>query len=599
MHNFWLKMKESLSSTLPIVAIVLILHFMIAPIPSTMMAPFLTAVVLLILGMAFFNLGADIAMSPMGEAVGSQLTRSRNLPLLIIAGFLMGVAITIAEPDLEVLAQQVPAIPNMTLIVTIAIGVGFFLVIALLRIVLNLPLPTLLFAGYLLLGILACFAPQDSLPVAFDSGGVTTGPITVPFIMALGVGVAAVRTGKHAENDSFGLVALCSIGPILAVLLLGMFYDLSTSNYVLEEMRGSGSLSELMALYGHGFGHYFGSVALAISPILAAFFLFQIFALKLPASQVIKMCIGIVYTYLGLVLFLTSVNIGFMPVGNYLGGALVTSAHTWIIIPVAMVMGFFIVFAEPAIHVLKKQVEEITAGSISQTALLLSVSIGVAFSMGLAMLRVVYDIAIWVFLLPGYAIALLLTFFVPKIFTAIAFDSGGVASGPMTATFMLPFSIGACAALNGNIMTDAFGLVAMVAMTPLITVQLLGLVYAIKDRKAQAKVALVLDEEEIELDTDDEDDGFGEEPAVAGAETHGEVDVSVEVEDDIDDGAVTTPLAEDTVNGDHAAKPLEEDIAATTASPAEEGVDGGRETTPIEDTEIGAVSSPFDEENGG
>ena len=515
-RNFWLKLKESLCSVAPIIGIVLILHFTIAPMSAAMCGFFVIGAFLLILGMGFFTLGADVAMVPMGEAIGAQLTRSRKLWLLVIVAFVMGVAVTIAEPDLEVLAQQVPGIPNETLILTISIGVGVFLVIAFLRILFRVPLAYMLIGFYALLAALAFFTPQEFLSVAFDSGGVTTGPITVPFIMALGIGIAAVRGGKDADDDSFGLIALCSIGPIMTVLLLGMFFDLGGAGYEQAVFSDLDSFGAILAAFGSGLLVISREVAIALAPIVAAFAIFQIFALKLPRTVVLRMAVGILFTYIGLVLFLGGVKIGFMPIGNYLGGAIASLPYRWVLVPLAVVMGCFVVAAEPAIHVLKKQVEEVSAGTISQRALLLSLAIGVGISLGIAMLRVLFGLHIGIVLIVGYSIALALTFFVPKIFTAIAFDSGGVASGPMTATFLLPFAVGACAALGGNIMTDAFGLVAMVAMTPLITVQILGLIYATKQKQiARHEAELAIEGPEDEEVIWDDDDDVNEETTAA------------------------------------------------------------------------------------
>ncbi len=488
---------------IPIVFIVLFLHFTVTPMENGMTILFLTSSMFLILGMGLFTLGADIAMVPMGEAVGGAISKSKKIWLIIVAAFLMGLAITVAEPDLTILAQQVPMVPNRTLIYAVGFGVGFFLVVALLRIVLGLSLRLLLAISYLILGVLAFFIPSEVLSVAFDSGGVTTGPVTVPFMIALGVGVASVRTGPNAENDSFGIVALCSVGPIIAVLFLGLFFDMSSSGdtFMVTEINGAASI---FRIYGEGLLHQAKNVALALSPIVVISMVFQIFLLKLPKIKMKRIGFGLIYTYLGLVLFLTSVNVGFLPVGNFLGNALASLDAAWKLLLPAMVMGFFVVAAEPAIHVLKKQVEEITVGAISQKALLLSLSIGVSISLGLAMVRVLTGLPVWYILIPGYGLALLLTLFVPKIFTAIAFDSGGVASGPMTATFLLPFSIGACAALGGNIITDAFGLVAMVALTPLITVQVLGLIYVLKTRPHKnEETAMLFDGEIIEFEVED------------------------------------------------------------------------------------------------
>ena len=375
------------------------------------------------------------------------------------------------------LAEQVPSVPNAVLIVAVAAGVGVFLMIAMLRMLFSKTLRMLLIIFYLLIFALAFFVPDDFIYVAFDSGGVTTGPMTVPFIMALGVGFAAVRSDKHAEDDSFGLVALCSIGPILAVLLLGLLYHPENTAYTPSEIPVIRDSVELWKYFATGLPQYIEEIAISLLPIVAFFAVFQIISLKMKGRALLKVVIGILYTYVGLVLFLTGVNVGFMPAGNYLGETIAGLSYRWVLIPIGMVIGYFIVKAEPAVYVLKEQVEEITSGAISGEAMGLSLSLGVAASIGLAMIRVLTGISIFWFILPGYFIALCLSFFVPKIFTAIAFDSGGVASGPMTATFLLPFAMGACQAVGGNIVQDAFGVVAMVAMTPLITIQVMGAIY--------------------------------------------------------------------------------------------------------------------------
>lgn len=476
------KFKEAVSSVLPIAVIVLALAFTIAPLNGPTVLLFALSAAVLIFGMTLFTLGSEIAMTPMGEMVGARLSERRSLSFLVVAGFLMGAVITIAEPDLTVLAAQVPAFPNSVLIFSVAAGVGLFLVLGLLRIVLRRRLNQMLLVLYAIVFLLAIFTDNDFLPVAFDSGGVTTGPITVPFILALGVGVAAVRGGQSAEEDSFGLVALCSIGPILAVLVLAMFFDPASSQYAAETPALLAAWEDVLPALLSAFPHYLREVSLALLPILLVFAIFQIFWLKLPARRLLRMVSGIVYTLAGLCLFLAAVNVGFLPVGYALGGRLAALSANWVIVPLAMLMGFFIVRAEPAVHVLNEQVSEITDGVIGKRTMLYTLSLGVAASLGLAMTRLLTGLSIWYFVLPGYALALGMSFFVPRVFTAIAFDSGGVASGPMTATFLLPFALGAVEALGGNPMADAFGLVAMVAMTPLIAIQALALIYAIRTR---------------------------------------------------------------------------------------------------------------------
>ena len=442
------KLLEALQAVLPIAAIVLVLCFTIAPVSPSILLCFLLGAAMIVVGIMFFTLGAEMSMTPMGERVGAVLTRSRKLPVTLGVGFLLGFLITISEPDLQVLANQVPSIPNRTLILSVAAGVGLFLVFAFLRMLIGISLPKLLVLFYGMIFLLAAFVPKEFLAVAFDSGGVTTGPMTVPFIMALGVGVSSIRGDRHAADDSFGLVAMCSIGPILAVLILGIVFRASDSTYIPPVLPEVSDSVELWQLFHVSLPTYLEEIAVSLLPIIVMFGIFQFVALHMDRRSLGRIAVGLAYTYVGLVLFLTGANVGFMPAGNYLGQVLAGQSFRWIIIPIGMLIGYFIVKAEPAVYVLNKQVEEVTDGAISAKA------IGISFV-------------------------------VPKLFTAIAFDAGGVASGPMTATFLLPLAQGACVAVGGNIVTDAFGVVAMVAMTPLITVQLMGLVAQLRTRKAR------------------------------------------------------------------------------------------------------------------
>lgn len=474
------KLMEALKAVLPIVVIVLLLSFTVAPLPTSILLAYLFGGFLLIVGMMFFTLGAELAMQPMGERLGARITKTRKLGLVLPLGFLLGVLITVSEPDLQVLAGQVLSIPSPVLIWCVAAGVGLFLVFAFLRMLIGVPLRTMLLLFYAITFVLAFFAPKSFLAVAFDAGGVTTGPMTVPFIMSFGIGIAAIRSDRHAADDSFGLIALCSIGPILAILVLSLIFRPESAAYssvLIPEIDHSITLAKL---FTEALPAYLYEIALAVLPIIGFFGIFQIVSLRLNKKTLIRIGVGLIYTYAGLVLFLLGANVGFMPAGSYLGQALAALPYRWIVIPIGMLIGYYIVKAEPAVYVLMKQVEELTSGLVKGSALQISLSIGVAVSIGLAMLRVLTGISILWFVLPGYGIALLLSFFVPKLFTAIAFDSGGVASGPMTATFLLPFAVGACLAVGGNVVTDAFGVVAMVAMTPLITIQVLGILYRIR-----------------------------------------------------------------------------------------------------------------------
>ena len=478
------KILEAFTSVLPITAIVLILSIIAVPMPIGTTVMFLVGALLLIVGMGFFTLGADMAMMPMGEGIGVQLTKTKKLGIIIAISFIMGFVITIAEPDLTVLANQVPAIPDMTLILTVAVGVGVFLVVAILRVLFRVSLAKMLIIFYALLFVVSIFVPNSFVALAFDSGGVTTGPITVPFIMAMGLGLTSVRSDKDSSDDSFGFVALCSVGPILAVMVLGILYNPQDAVAEPVVVAAVETMRDVMHQFVVEIPAYMKEVFMAILPILAVFLVFQAFTRRYKKRQLAKMAVGFVYTLIGLVLFLTGVNVGFIPVGSMLGSEIAGSQFKWFLIPIAMVIGYFIVQAEPAVHVLNKQVEDVSGGAIPQSAMNLCLSIGMAASLGLSMLRVLTGISIYWMLIPGYAIALVLTRFVPKIFTGIAFDSGGVTSGPMTSTFLLPFAMGACEAVGGNVLTDAFGIVAMVAMTPLIVIQIMGIVYGRKMKQA-------------------------------------------------------------------------------------------------------------------
>ncbi len=486
------KIKEALVSVIPVVVIVLILYFTpLVSLTQTELLAFMICAFFLILGIGLFNLGADLAMTPMGEHIGAGLSRSGSLLLLTLVCFAMGLLITIAEPDLSVLASQVSAVINGTvLIVSVGVGVGIFLVISVLKIVFGKHLSSLLLFFYMVMFAAASLVVVNGnasfLALAFDSGGVTTGPITVPFIMALGVGIAVTLGGKHVGENSFGLIALCSVGPILAVMILGIGVDgnipYTIPDYSVENQLGTQIFKTLLSVTEE--------VSLALGMIVLFFAVLQITVLKLPKKKLVQIGIGILYTFVGLVIFLSAVTIGFMPVGYKLGTELASTPWIFLVI-FGIVLGAVVVLAEPAVHVLKKQVEDITERAVSRRSMMIALSCGVGISIGLSMLRIVFDFNILYYIIPGYFISLGLSFFVPGIYTAIAFDSGGVASGPLTSSFILPFAIGACYTLQGQekIMSDAFGVVAMVAMTPLITIQILGF-RAIVAQKVRTKVAL-------------------------------------------------------------------------------------------------------------
>ena len=503
MKELYVKIKEALVSTLPITIIVYILALLPwFDVSGTELVTFSIGAVLLIVGLGLFSLGADLAMTPMGNHVGAGLSKQRNLSLLLIASFMLGMLITIAEPDLQVLASQVSSVMNGTMLVyAVGIGVGSFLLIAVLRIVFRRHLSNLLMLFYMLLFAVALLlAVNDKinlLPLAFDSGGVTTGPITVPFLMALCVGVSEVLGDRHSRENSFGMVALCSIGPILAVLLLGVF-SRGELNYSVPEY---GVESDILGSFLHAAGHTAKEVAIALGMIVAFFSICQVAFLKLPRRKLLKIAVGVTFTYVGLVMFLTGVSVGFMPIGYKLG-TLLAVIHPALLVVLGLVMGVLVVLAEPAIHVLNAQVDEVTGGSISKKSLMTGLCIGVGLSIALSVIRIIFDFSLAYYIIPGYFISLGLSLFVPPVYTAIAFDSGGVASGPMTSCFILPFATGICVTLQGPdaVLRDAFGVVAVVAMTPLITIQLLGfkavVTERIQERRAMKRI-LDADDQQI------------------------------------------------------------------------------------------------------
>ncbi|MBE6655745.1 MAG: DUF1538 domain-containing protein [Ruminococcaceae bacterium] len=489
------KLRESLLSVMPLSVLVVLLN--LTPLVHFSMREvllFSVSSLLLVLGIALFNLGADLAMTPMGEHVGAGLTKSARLSLLLSVCFMLGVLITVAEPDLTVLAEQVSAVIDPTLLtVAVGVGVGLFLLLGVLKIVFSVSLSSMLMFFYMTLFAVAALVISTGkapmLSMGFDSGGVTTGPITVPFIMALGVGIAASVGGKHAGENSFGLIALCSVGPILAVLFLSVFSEGNLENPI--DPSSYAVAEELLSAAGETLGSVAWEVFLALGLVVCFFFIIDIIFLRLPKKRIEQILIGALFTYVGLVVFLSSVHIGFMPIGYKLGASLATESKS-LLLGAAFILGLVVVLAEPAVHVLKKQVEDITDGTVSAHSMLLALSIGVGVSLLLSAIRIVFDFSLLYYLIPGYLISLGLSFFVPRMYTAIAFDSGGVASGPLTSSFILPFAIGACMALDPSgesVLANGFGIVAMVAMTPLITIQMLGFRAVVK-RRRQEKIAL-------------------------------------------------------------------------------------------------------------
>ena len=498
------KLKEALTSVLPVGIIVLILSLTpLVSLTGREMTVFGISAFLLIVGIGFFNLGADLAMTPMGKFIGEGLTKSKKASILLIISFLMGLLITVAEPDLSVLAGQVKSIMNGSLlIVTVGAGVDLFLLIAVLKIISRADLTSLLLYFYMVIFTVAALVSSsgkgDLLPLSFDSGGVTTGPITVPFIMALGVGIALTVGGRHANENSFGLIALCSIGPVIAVMLLSLFSKGSLTYNIPDYSMDS----VLEAGVGGVLWETMVDVGKSLLLIILFFLILQAAILKLPGNQLISIAIGLLFTFFGLVIFLASVAVGFMPIGYKIGIQLAAFDKTLLTV-VCFIIGFVVVMAEPAVHVLNQQVEEITNGEVSRRQMMTALSIGVGVSIGLSIIRIIFNFSLLYYLIPGYLLSLGLSFLVPKLYTAIAFDSGGVASGPLTSSFILPMVIGSCVSLQGEsaVLDFAFGVVAMVAMTPLITIQSLGFKSVLsvrhRDQEAMRRILAASDDQII------------------------------------------------------------------------------------------------------
>ena len=478
---FYEQFSSSIKAILPITLIVLLISviFINSGLPN-LLPSFFIGVVLLVIGMCLFNIGADISMIEIGSKIGNNLTKKRKVWFILLMSFVIGFIITIAEPDLRVLATQVPSISSDILINVVGLGVGLFLLFATLRMLFKLSFSIILAIFCLLAFVIAYFTPIEFVPLAFDAGGVTTGPLSVPFIIALGAGLSYSRHDKRKKEDTFGMISFCSIGPVIVVLILGILYN-AKSSYTPLTIPIYDNFGDIISKYLIDLPIYFKEVFISLSPIVLFFLAYNIMFLRLKKRDLYKIFVGIIYTYIGLSIFLAGVNIGFMPMGYLVGKVL--ADYKIVVVPLSMLIGYFIITSEPAVGVLTSQIEDITNGNIKKKVMQNSLSIAVALATGLSMLRVITGISIWYFIFPSYLFAILMMPFVPRIFTAIAFDSGGVASGTMTATFLLPFAIGIAEALNRNVLTDAFGLIAMVATIPLIVVQFVGIIYKIKTRK--------------------------------------------------------------------------------------------------------------------
>lgn len=477
LENFKDNLRDSFNSILPIVVIVCFLSFFVS-IPFSLFISFLFSSILLIVGTALFTFGADISMMIIGEKIGSKLVKNKKLSIILLVSFIIGTIVTIAEPDLRVFVEQVVSVPVIVMTLTISIGVGISLLLSSLRSIFGLSLNKMLMGGYLLCLLLMFFVADEFVPVAFDSGGVTTGTISIPFIITLGVGLTANRIDRGAKESSLGLVSLCSVGPIVAVLLLGIFFKASGNYDASEFLRQSVSVLD----YINEIWKSIKDVVVSISPIIIVFILFQVFTKDVDRWEIHKIIFGLLITMLGLVLFFTATNVGFMDMGYFLGENIADTNYKYLLIPISMFIAYFISIAEPAVVVLNEQVEELTEGSISKKTLNFAIALGVSIATGLSIFRIFTNTSFFYYFIPLQLISLILMIFTPKIFTAIAFDAGGAAGGALTSAFLLPISIGICFATGSNVMTGAFGISAFISLAPLITIQLIGIIYKYKNK---------------------------------------------------------------------------------------------------------------------
>ena len=496
-ENVKLKIKEALSSIIPITLIVAILSFTITPLATDVIVEFIIGAIMLVIGTGFFTLGAEMSMSIIGERIGADIAKRKNIFLLLAILIILGTVVTIAEPDLKVLAEQITSVPSNLIIGIVGLGVGVFLSIAFLRVVLKIKLKYALLFFYSIVFVLAFFVPKEFLAMAFDSGGATTGPMAVPFIIAFGIGISSIRSEKNSESDSFGMVALCSIGPILATMILGMVYKITNFEYTNRTYSTYANTKEIAEAFVQNLPNYFGEVVIALLPIIIFFIIYQLAVIKMSKKELFKVFIGCFYEFIGLTLFLLGANVGFLQIGSLIGMKLAEIENDFLIIAIGALLGYFVVIAEPAVEVLNKQISDITDGAIPEKAMKRSLSIGVSIALVISMIRVLTGIPILYFLLPGYLIALILAFVGDDIFTAVAFDSGGVASGTMASAFLVPFAIGVSEGVGGNVLSDAFGVIAMVAMAPIVAVQISGLIYKLKSKKLQKKNEVGGNEEQI------------------------------------------------------------------------------------------------------
>ncbi len=489
------KLKEVAESVLPIALLIAILNWTVTPLPTEVWLRCLWGTLLIVLGLGLFHVGVDIGITPIGAHLGRAVTRYGKMLLVILAGLVLGFAISMAEPDLRIYGQQVELMTNglvgeMMLVYAVSVGIAFCLSVGLWRIVRSVALKYVFFLFYALIGILCLCVPNEFIALSFDASGTTTGAMTVPFFLALAAGVSRFKSADSVaeEEDSFGLVGIASAGAIAGTLIMAMVTGQGALAEQVNVPEQEG-LQPLGATLAHLVPHMFLEVLMSMLPIVVLFYLGHWLIEKVRPYELHKINMGLLYTYLGLVLFMIGVNLGFNRAGYEAGMQLGEAGTGWILVLVGAIIGLVVILAEPAVIPLVHQIEDLTSGYVKKRWILVSLSLAVGGAVCLSMLRIVIPgLELWHLLLPGYALAIGLSFVVPNLFVGMAFDSGGVASGPMAATFVLSFAGGAAAHFPGaDVFADGFGVVALIAMMPIVALQLLGLIFRIQARSRRKK----------------------------------------------------------------------------------------------------------------
>ena len=486
MNLFLEKIKEAVLAVIPIGVIVVLLHLFVTPLDTGVLTRFLIGILFMMIGMPIFLSGVDLSIDPIGTILSRWLLNTGKMSIILAGSLFLGFVISVAEPDLHILANQVNdvtggSIGRSSMILVVSMGIGALVALAIYRIIRRIKLKHFFTVVYLLIFALGIFSDSNFLAIAFDASGTTTGSLTVPFLLAMASGASAMtRSRRKSESDSFGLLGIASAGAIVAVLVMGLFNKSTISGGILPVVDPSHPNALLNLLYA--IPTTLRDILLALTPILVIFLIVNYVSLKLPAEEMVRIALGVVYTVFGLVFFMAGVNTGFMEASRTIGAQLAVNGQFWVLILVGLGFGLVTIPAEPSVHILTQQIESETAGSIKASRVMVTLAIGVALAVVLSLLRILIPtLQLWHILLPGLIIALLLMYIVPDIFVGIAFDSGGVASGTMTAAFILPFAQGAAQNIaTADVLTDGFGVIALVATTPLIALQLLGLIYKVQ-----------------------------------------------------------------------------------------------------------------------